>query len=109
MSSTNANGSATVTFYPWVSSGFFVKGGAGLSFVDTDLRNGSQLITVDLGQGLGAIAGVGYDLRIRRNMSITPVCNFYLGWPGELRVGLETVARNWRFNVVELSVGLTFH
>jgi hypothetical protein len=102
-------GTATITFYPWASSGFFVKGGAGVSFVDADLRQGSKLVTVDLGEGFGAVAGVGYDLRIRRNLSLTPVCNFYLGWPGDLRVGLETVARNWRFNVVEISLGLTFH
>jgi len=37
------------------------------------------------------------------------VCNFYMGWPGDLRVGAQTVTRNWRFNVVELSLGLTFH
>lgn len=95
--------------YPWASSGFFIKGGAGLSIVDMDVFEGTKLVTVDLGDGFGAIAGIGYDLRIRRNMSITPVCNFYLGWPGDLKVGLETVARNWKFNVLELSVGITFH
>jgi len=103
------NGSFTITFYPWASSGFFIKGGAGLSIVDMDVFEGTKLVTVDLGDGFGAIAGIGYDLRIRRNMSITPVCNFYLGWPGDLRVGLEPVARNWKFNVLELSVGITFH
>ena len=99
----------TVTFYPWASSGFFVKGGAGLSLVSADVLKDGKLITVDLGDGFGAVAGIGYDLRIRRNLSLTPVCNFYLGWPGDLRVGVETVARNWRFNVVEISLGLTFH
>jgi len=103
------NGSFTITFYPWASSAFFIKGGAGLSIVDMDVFEGTKLVTVDLGDGFGAIAGIGYDLRIRRNMSITPVCNFYLGWPGDLKVGLETVARNWKFNVLELSVGITFH
>jgi len=102
-------GSATVTYYPWTSSGFFVKGGAGLAIVDTDVREGNRLTTVDLGDGFGAIAGIGYDLRIRRNLSITPAVNFYLGWPGDLKVGLEPVARNYRFNVVDVSVGLTFH
>jgi len=103
------NVSGTVTYYPWTSSGFFVKGGAGFAFVDTDFREGNQLTTIDLGDGFGAIAGIGYDLRIRRNLSITPVCNFYFGSPGDLRIGREIVARNWRYNVVELSVGLTFH
>jgi len=78
------NATFTVTFYPWTSSGFFVKGGAGLSLVNTDVVEGGDLITLDLGDGFGAIAGVGYDLRIRRNLSITPVCNFYMGWPGDL-------------------------
>jgi hypothetical protein len=103
------NASFTVTYYPWVSSGFFVKGGAGLSFVDTQVLEGSVIRTLDLGTGFGAIAGIGYDLRIRRNLSITPVFNVYMGRPGDLREGRVTIARNWRYNVVELSVGLTFH
>ena len=103
------NLSFTITYYPWVSSGFFVKGGAGFSFVDTQVLEGSVIRTLDLGTGFGAIAGIGYDLRIRRNLSITPVCNVYMGRPGDLREGRVTIARNWRYNVVELSVGLTFH
>jgi len=103
------NFSLTITYYPWVSSGFFVKGGGGLSLVNTDVLEGSEIRTLDLGSGVGAIAGIGYDLRIRRNLSITPVFNVYMGRPGDLREGRVTIARNWRYNVVELSVGLTFH
>jgi len=48
----------TVTFYPQASSGFFLKGGVGLSYVDTEFGD-----------------GLGYDLRVGRNISITPSVN----------------------------------
>lgn len=103
------NVSATVTFYPKPSGGFFIKGGAGLSFVDTELREGNTVISVDLGSGFGALAGAGYDIRVARNISLTPAFNFYYGRPGNLKFGSETIATNWKQNVFDVSLGITFH
>jgi len=103
------NALATVTFYPVASSGFFLKAGAGLSFADNDLRNGSTTVTVDFGNGLGLIAGAGYDLRIGRNTSITPAVSFWYGRHGDVKLGGETVFGNWKHNVVDFTVGITFH
>jgi hypothetical protein len=103
------NASATLTIYPRASAGFFIKGGVGAAFVDTEFREGGTKITADLGNGLGLLAGAGYDLRVGKNISITPAVNFWYGAPGDLRFGSETVARNWKQNVIDLTLGVTFH
>ncbi len=103
------NASGTLTFYPQGSSGFFLKGGVGASFIDTEIVDGGTRITADLGSGLGLVAGVGYDLRVARVISITPAVNFWYGQPGDLMVAGETIARNWKQNVVDFTVGVTFH
>jgi hypothetical protein len=103
------NAAATLTFYPQPTSGFFVKGGVGLSFLDTQIRDGTTTVTVDLGDGLGVILGAGYDVRVGKNISITPAVNFWYGKPGDVTFGGETIFRNWRQNVVDFTVGVTFH
>jgi hypothetical protein len=103
------NASATLTLYPRASSGFFLKGGVGLSFVDTEFRQRRTTVTADLGQGLGLLAGAGYDLPISKNFSITPAVDYWYGRPGELKFNGETLARNWRQNVIDVTVGITFH
>jgi hypothetical protein len=103
------NASATVTFYPRESSGFFVKGGLGSAFVDREVGTGSSKETLNLGSGLGLLAGAGYDLRVGRNISITPALNYYYGSPGDLQIDGQTRLANWKQNVVDVSIGVTFH
>ena len=96
--------SGTVTYYPAVKSGFFVKGGAGFSlFNQTDAVN-----TLD-GMGWGLLAGIGYDLRVGTNVSLTPVANFYFGGPGNLTSGNTTVVSGTSQNVIDIGLGVTFH
>jgi hypothetical protein len=97
----------TVTFYPKATSGFFLKGGVGLSFVDTEFNDGSFSATVSK-TGWGVLAGIGYDLRVGRNVSITPSVNFYYGQPGDIAFEGETIG-GWKQNVVDFSIGVTFH
>ena len=103
------NALPTVTLYPRTSSGFFVKAGAGFSFADNDIRDDSTTITVDFGNGLGLVAGAGYDVRVGRNVSITPAASFWYGRHGNVLFGGETLFGNWRHNVVDFTVGITFH
>jgi hypothetical protein len=100
---------ATLTFYPQPTSGFFLKGGVGASFLDTEFRDDDTRVTVDLGTGLGVLAGAGYDIRVGRRISITPAVNYWYGWPGDIKLGGETVFTSWRQNVVDFTVGVTFH
>ena len=103
------NFAATLTLYPQPASGLFIKGGVGLSLVYTEFREGSTTVTVDPGYGLGLIAGAGYDFRVKKNISITPAVNFWYGKPGNVPHDGEPFFTNWKQNVVDFTVGVTFH
>jgi hypothetical protein len=103
------NGLATLTVYPKAASGFFLKGGVGFSFVDYELREGSTTVTLDFGNGLGLVAGAGYDVRVGRNISITPAVSFWYGTHGDIAVFDEPLFANWKHNVVDFTVNVTFH
>jgi outer membrane protein with beta-barrel domain len=103
------NFAATLTLYPQLASGLFIKGGVGMSYVDTQFREGSTTVTVDPGYGLGLIAGAGYDFRVKKNLSITPAVNFWYGKPGNVPHEGQPLATNWKQNVVDFTVGVTFH
>lgn len=64
---------ARVRFYPSTTGGFFLTGGAGVGSVHGEAAwLGSRTET-----GFGLILGLGYDLRVSRNASITPYWNGY--------------------------------
>jgi hypothetical protein len=63
---------ARVRFYPWTTGGFFVTGGLGYGSI-TGSAGGFSATE----NGAGAIFGMGYDVRVARNMSITPYWNAY--------------------------------
>jgi len=98
----------TVTFYPQASSGFFLKGGVGLSYISTDFKDGSLSASLSK-TGWGVLAGAGYDIRVGRNISITPAVNYYYGKPGDLDFEGETVLGGWSQDVVSFEIGITFH
>jgi hypothetical protein len=55
------------------------------------------------------IAGAGYDFRVKKNLSITPAVNFWYGKPGNVPHDGEPLFTNWKQNVVDFTVGVTFH
>ena len=64
---------ARVRFYPQTKGGFFLTGGLGVGSVTGSISGfGSNTET-----GGGAILGMGYDIRVARNTSITPYWNGY--------------------------------
>lgn len=102
------NVSGTVTLYPSETAGFFVKGGAGLAFVNSKYKEGNTTIDSDLGNGRGLLAGIGYDFRLGRRVRLTPALDAYYGNIGEVKIEGETLATGWKQNVVALTIGLTF-
>jgi hypothetical protein len=80
---------ARLRFYPARKAGFFVTGGFGLG----TLRFAGESET-----GLGLVLGVGWDIRVGRNVSLTP---FYNGFA--MRSDLVDA------NVGQLGVGITIH
>ena len=102
------NFSGTVTVYPAASGGFFVKGGGGVAFTGIDLSPSGTTISVDLGKGPGVIVGAGYDVKLGRRVALTPAVNFWYGSLGDLQVLGQTFASNWKQNVVDITIGVTF-
>lgn len=102
------NVSGTLTLYPSDTSGFFVKGGAGLAFVNSKYEEGNTTVDSDMGNGLGLLAGIGYDFRLGRRVRLTPALDAYYGNIGDVKIGGETLATGWKQNVVALTIGLTF-
>lgn len=98
------NVSAAVYFYPAPASGFFLKGGAG--FASYMLRNGGSSISAS---GFGLIAGLGYDIRVGRMISLTPTGNFYFGSDGDLKDGSTVVIPSVKHTVFDIGLGITFH
>jgi hypothetical protein len=97
------NVSFAVYYYPAPASGFFLKGGAGFgSFM---LHDGGS---AEAG-GPGLVAGLGYDIRVGRNISITPVGNFYFGSDGDLKDGGVVLIPSVKHAVFDLGLGITFH
>ena len=102
------NVSGTLTLYPSETAGFFVTGGAGLAFVNSKYEEGNTTVDSDMGNGLGLLAGIGYDFRLGRRVRLTPALDAYYGNIGDVTSGGETLATGWKQNVVALTVGLTF-
>lgn len=84
-------------WYPAGRSGFFVKGGAGVAHFRQEV-GGRFSFLVDEETGLGAVIGAGYDIRVGRNVSITPTIDLY-----------GHTYNDWRERIVNLGVSVTFH
>ena len=83
---------ARVRFYPSATGGFFLTGGIGFG---TARLSGIGTYTED---GVGTILGLGYDVRIARNASITPYWN-----------GFAMRNDNTNANVGQVGLAVTLH
>jgi hypothetical protein len=80
---------ARVRVYPAKRSGFFINAGLGL---------GSIAYAGEYEFGLGAMLGVGWDIRVGRNVSLTPFWN-----------GFAMANSNIDANVGQIGLGITIH
>ena len=94
---THANLSAIVQFYPSVANGFFLKGGLGFSRLEVSGSSGGVSGSVS-DEGLGLTAGLGYDIRLGTNFSLSPYLSF--AW-GDFEGGSA--------NHGQLGLGVTWH
>lgn len=82
---------ATIRLYPSDTDGFFFRGGLGFGSVETEIAgvgSGSE-------SGGAALLGLGYDVRVSDNVSLTPFLN---------GVGITTDDTDVNFNQLGLSV-----
>jgi len=86
--------SALIRFYPSRTGGFFLLGGLGIGTVHASVSG----LGSDSETGAGALLGLGYDVRIGHNVSLTPFWN-----------GFAINTTNTDANVGQIGVGLTVH
>jgi hypothetical protein len=67
--------SGVVYWYPRPAAGLFLKGGAGLAVYSVD----AGPLGDEEDSGLGLHGGVGYDIRVGRNLSLTPAAGVFWG------------------------------
>ena len=85
---------AVIRWYTSATGGFFLLGGLGLGSIHTELAGfGSQTET-----GVGALLGLGYDIRVGENVSLTPFWN-----------GFGANTDNADANVGQIGLGVTIH
>ena len=85
---------ALLRFYPSNTGGFFLLGGLGVGQIHTGVSGiGSASET-----GFGALVGLGYDIRVGQNVSLTPYWN-----------GFAMSSSNSDANVGQLGLGITLH
>lgn len=85
---------ARLRFYPSLTNGFFLTAGLGLGTVRADATD----IGTRSNTGTAALIGLGYDIRIGPNASLTPFWN-----------GFSTGALDTNYNVGQLGLSLTVH
>jgi hypothetical protein len=100
---------ATVNFvaqwYPQTAGGFFLSGGLGLGSIRTDLRiSGLGTLTSNT-TAFGYQVGTGYDIRLGRNVSLTPYATFF----GTAGGKVEDTDEKIDGNVAQIGLGITFH
>lgn len=98
---TIGNASVALYWYPMVQGGFFLKGGLGASSYQLKVGNASVDKT-----GFGLLTGLGYDIRIGGNTSLTPIADFFWGNQGDIP---ELLVQGFKTNVIHLGLGVTFH
>jgi hypothetical protein len=69
------NGSFAVLFYPSERGGAFLKGGVGGASISRTTTSGNTVTTTSKG-GVGLTLGAGWDVRLGRNIYLTPNVDF---------------------------------
>ena len=85
---------ARLRFYPSATGGFFLTAGLGMGTVTADISG----LGSDSETGTGVLLGLGYDIRVGKNLSLTPFWN-----------GFATHTTNTDFNVGQLGLSITTH
>jgi hypothetical protein len=86
---------AVIRFYPSATGAFFLLGGLGLGSIHAKVSDvGSQTET-----GVGALLGLGYDIRVGSNVSLTPFWNGFA----------VSISNDEDANVGQIGLGLTIH
>jgi hypothetical protein len=104
-----SNVQGILVYYPRVSSGLFVNGGVGGSFLDVSFEDRGTTLTGNISKGFGVSAGIGYDFYLGRGFSLTPAAGFWYGQTGDVTFRGATVFTGWSHNVVDATISIKFN
>ena len=94
-------------WYTWTKLGFWFRVGSGVSYADVIINSATSPERVKKA-GLGLSLGVGWDIRVARMVSITPVVTTCYNGLGAVDVAGGTLD-NVLTTLVHFGVGVTFH
>jgi hypothetical protein len=98
------NVSASLYYYPSRTGNVFLQGGVGMSVYSYD--DGSMTAEAN---GLGIILGVGYDIRLGRKFSLTPIFAYSTALSGNLHIDGMDTGFTAKPNFVSLSLSAVWH
>ena len=99
---------AVAQWYPQPAGGFHLLGGLGLGMMNEE--NTDPLSNYKLESVGGALQlGMGYDVRMSRNFSLTPYVNFLGLGGGEPKIDGTGVGGSLSANVVQFGLGFSWH
>ena len=96
---------AIAQWYPATTAGFYLSGGLGAGSLRSTDRVPGFATATDRTTGLGYQFGLGYDIRVRSNFSITPYANFF----GTSGAKFENSQEKIDGNAAQIGLGLTWH
>lgn len=94
----------TAYWYPNAARGLFLKGGLGQGLY----MQKTPTVRAE-SQSAALLAGAGYDIRVARTISITPMLTVWRSTRANLNTDSTTLATGLRQAGAELHVGVTFH
>jgi hypothetical protein len=99
-------GSVVLLWYPSATGAFYLKFGLGGMTYTANTPIGK----IEATAGSGSL-GLGYEFRVRRNMSLTPFLNFLASGPASWKISGVSVpsGQDIKLNLVQLGFGLTWH
>jgi hypothetical protein len=107
-------------WYPSATHGWFLQSGIGESIYQAEISllgappgSPDSVLAVASetlkGTGWGLTVGLGYDLRLSDDVSITPVLRWHWGNVGDLELRGTRLVTGWKQNMIDAGVGITFH
>jgi len=95
---------AVAQWYPKVTSGFYLQAGAGLgSYQETGVGIDDKAL------GGAFQAGLGYDLRVGRNFSLTPYASYVTMAHADVKSGGASTGATMGSNNMQYGIGFTWH
>lgn len=96
--------SALILWYPSARGGFYLEGGLGYAlYAATD-----DVDELSAG-GVSALLGVGYDIRLGQNFSLTPFFSVAANGGAELKANGTGTGFDFNTNLAQLGLGVSWH